>query len=126
MPDEVENTMPARCKRIPLEGQAGFEWYLGEQMAMQSLGNKEPRVPKTPLGTMLSNYTLTKESEVKDALNEYPASEWLAKSSDYAKYRDEYVRYQHCEDFREAKRQPRNLEGAIIRVGNIAPHAWSV
>lgn len=94
--------MPTRCKRILLEGQAGSAWYLGEQVATQSLGSKEPRVPKTPLGTMLSDYTLTEESVVEEALNRYPNSEWLAKSSDYAKYRDEYVRYRHYEDFREA------------------------
>ncbi|CAL9018659.1 unnamed protein product [Prunus brigantina] len=46
MLDEVKNILPARCKRILLEGQAGSAWYSGEQVAMQSLGSKEPRVPK--------------------------------------------------------------------------------
>lgn len=50
---------------------------------------------------MLSDYTLTKESEVEEALNGYPTLEWLAKSSDYAKYKDEYVRCWHYENFRE-------------------------
>ncbi|CAL2240491.1 unnamed protein product [Prunus armeniaca] len=51
---------------------------------------------------MLSDYKLTNESEVMEALNGYPASEWLANSSDYAKYKDEYISYRHYEDLHEA------------------------
>ncbi|KAH0980834.1 hypothetical protein GBA52_008011 [Prunus armeniaca] len=37
-----------------------------------------------------------------EALNGYPASEWLANSSDYSKYKDEYISYRHYKDLREA------------------------
>ncbi|KAL6286493.1 hypothetical protein ACE6H2_010883 [Prunus campanulata] len=69
---------------------------------MQNLCTTEPRVPKIPPRTMLSDYKLTDESEVEEALNGYPASKWLANSSDYAQYRDEYIRYHHYEDLHEA------------------------
>lgn len=65
--------MPATRKQILLKGQGGSASYLGELVAMQSLGNTEPQVPKIPLRTMLSNYTLTEESEIKEALNGYLA-----------------------------------------------------
>ncbi|XP_021802188.1 uncharacterized protein LOC110746290 [Prunus avium] len=119
MPEEVKNTMSATRKRILLDGPVGSAWYLGERVAMQSLGSTEPRVPKIPSRKMLSDYKLTDESEVEEALNRYPASEWLANSSDYAQYRDEYIRYRHYEDLREA-------EGQHRRVGNISPQALLV
>ncbi|KAI5316796.1 hypothetical protein L3X38_036503 [Prunus dulcis] len=102
MPEAVKNSVPATRKRILLEGPAGSAWFLGERVAMQSLGTTEPQVPKIPPRTMLSDYNLTDESEVREALNGYPASEWLANSSNYAHYRDEYIRYRHYEDLREA------------------------
>ncbi|XP_020418002.1 uncharacterized protein LOC109948712 [Prunus persica] len=126
MPEEVKNSVPTTRKRILLEGLAGSAWFLGEQVAMQSLGTTEPQVPNIPPRTMLSDYKLTDESEVREALNGYPSSEWLANSSDYAHYRYEYIRYRHYEDLREAEGQDRNLEGANIRVGNISPQPWSV
>ncbi|CAL2255670.1 unnamed protein product [Prunus armeniaca] len=93
---------------------------------MQSLGSTEPRVPKITPRTMLSDYKLTDESEVEEALNWYPALEWLAHSFDYGKYRDEYIRYRHYDELREVEGQHTTPEGANIRVGNISPQAYSV
>ncbi|XP_034197633.1 uncharacterized protein LOC117613095 [Prunus dulcis] len=126
MPEAVINSVPTTRKRILLEGPAGSAWFLGERVAMQSLGTTEPQVPKIPPRTMLSDYKLTDEAEVREALNGYPASEWLANSSNYGHYRDEYIRYRHYEDLREAEGEDRNLVGANIRVGNISPQPWSV
>ncbi|KAI5338519.1 hypothetical protein L3X38_017790 [Prunus dulcis] len=67
---------------------------------------------------MLSDYKLTDESEVREALNGYPASEWLANSSNYAHYRDEYIRYRHYEDLREA-------ETSLLSHGQCEYHAWA-
>ncbi|KAI5328249.1 hypothetical protein L3X38_027646 [Prunus dulcis] len=126
MPEAVINSVSATRKRILLEGPAGSAWFLGERVAMQSLGTTEPQVPKIPPTTMLPNYKLNDEAEVREALNGYPASEWLANSSNYGHYRDEYIRYRHYEDLREAEGEDRNLGGAKIRVGNISPQPWSV
>ncbi|BBH01103.1 hypothetical protein Prudu_011265 [Prunus dulcis] len=126
MPEAVINSVSATRKRILLEGPAGSAWFLGERVAMQSLGTTEPQVPKIPPRTMLSDYKLNDEAEVREALNGYPASEWLANSSNYGHYRDEYIRYRHYEDLREAEGEDRNLGGAKIRVGNISPQPWSV
>ncbi|CAL9028803.1 unnamed protein product [Prunus brigantina] len=126
MPEEVKNTMLATRKRILLEGPAGSTWFLGERVAMQSLGTTEPQVPKIPPRTMFSDYKLTNELEVEEALNGYPASELLANSSDYAQYKDEYIRYRHYEDLLEAEGQHRTPEGANMRVGNISPQPWSM
>ncbi|CAL9018376.1 unnamed protein product [Prunus brigantina] len=68
-----------------------------------SVGSTKPQVPKILQRTILLDYTLTEELEVEEALNGYQASECLANSSDYAKYRDEYIRYWHYDDLREAK-----------------------
>ncbi|CAL2229011.1 unnamed protein product [Prunus armeniaca] len=43
---------------------------------MQSLGSTEPRVPKIPPRTMLSDYRLTDESEVEEALNGHGQCEY--------------------------------------------------
>ncbi|KAI5315540.1 hypothetical protein L3X38_044716 [Prunus dulcis] len=126
MPEAVINSVSATRKRILLDGPAGSAWYLGERVAMQSLGSTEPQVPKIPPTTMLSDYKLNDEAEVREALNGYPASEWLANSSNYGHYRDEYIRYRHYEDLREAEGEDRNLVGANSRVGNISPQLWSV
>ena len=108
MPEAVINSVSATRKRILLEGPAGSAWFLGERVAMQSLGTTEPQVPKIPPTTMLSDYKLNDEAEVREALNGYPASEWLANSSNYGHYRDEYIRYRHYEDLREAVRYTLN------------------
>ncbi|KAI5324152.1 hypothetical protein L3X38_033225 [Prunus dulcis] len=126
MPEAVINSVSATRKRILLEGPAGSAWFLGERVAMQSLGTTEPQVPKIPPTTMLSDYKLNDEAEVREALNGYPASEWVANSSNYGHYRDEYIRYRHYEDLREEEGEARNLVGANIRVGNISPQLWSV
>ncbi|KAI5338688.1 hypothetical protein L3X38_017960 [Prunus dulcis] len=126
MPEAVINSVSATRKRILLEGPAGSAWFLGERVAMQSLGTTEPQVPKIPPTTMLSDYKLNDEAEVREALNGYPASKWVANSSNYGHYRDEYIRYRHYEDFREEEGEARNLVGANIRVGNISPQLWSV
>ncbi|KAI5344426.1 hypothetical protein L3X38_012303 [Prunus dulcis] len=103
LPEEVQKTVPATRKRILLEGPAGSAWFLGERVTMQSLGTPSPQVPKIPPRTMLADYKLTNESEVEEAVNGYPASEWVApRSSDYADYRDEYIRYRHYDDLRDA------------------------
>ncbi|CAL8174365.1 unnamed protein product [Prunus armeniaca] len=75
---------------------------------------------------MISDYKLTDNSVVEEALNGYPASEWLANSSNFAQYRDEYISYCHYEDLRETEGQYRTPEEANIRVGNISPQSWSV
>ncbi|ONI09437.1 hypothetical protein PRUPE_5G238200 [Prunus persica] len=103
LPEEVKKTVPATRKRILLEGPAGSAWFLGERVTMQSLGTPSPQVPKIPPRTMLADYKLSNESEVEEAVNGYPASEWVApRSSDYADYRDEYIRYRHYDDLRDA------------------------
>ncbi|XP_034197981.1 uncharacterized protein LOC117613481 [Prunus dulcis] len=109
LPEEVQKTVPATRKRILLEGPAGSAWFLGERVTMQSLGTPSPQVPKIPPRTMLADYKLTNESEVEEAVNGYPASEWVApRSSDYADYRDEYIRYRHYDDLRDAVRSTLN------------------
>ncbi|ONI14207.1 hypothetical protein PRUPE_4G269000 [Prunus persica] len=102
MPEEVKNSVPVTRKRILLEGPDGSTWFLGKRVIMQSLGTTEPQVTKIPPRTMFFDYKLIDESEVKEALNGYPASKWFANSSDYVQYRDEYIRYRHYEDLSEA------------------------
>ncbi|CAL9029532.1 unnamed protein product [Prunus brigantina] len=127
LPEEVKNTVLATRKRILLEGPAGSAWFLGERVTMQSLGTTEPQVPKIPPRTMLSDYQLIDELEFEEELNGYLASEWLANSSDYAQYRDEYIRYRHYADLCEAlQEQHQTPRGAKIRVANISPQPWSV
>ncbi|BBH00694.1 hypothetical protein Prudu_010744 [Prunus dulcis] len=43
MPEAVINSVSATRKRILLDGPAGSAWYLGERVAMQSLGSTEPQ-----------------------------------------------------------------------------------
>ncbi|BBN68862.1 DNA-binding bromodomain-containing protein [Prunus dulcis] len=113
-------------KRILLEGPAGSAWFLGERVTMQSLGTPSPQVPKIPPRTMLADYKLTNESEVEEAVNGYPASEWVApRSSDYADYRDEYIRYRHYDDLRDAEPQHSTPAGANV-LPRISPQPWLV
>ncbi|BBG96798.1 hypothetical protein Prudu_005720 [Prunus dulcis] len=77
MPEAVINSVPATRKRILLEGPAGSAWFLGERVSMQSLGTTEPQVPKIPPRTMLSDYKLTDEAEVREALNGTPLQNGL-------------------------------------------------
>ncbi|BBH08319.1 hypothetical protein Prudu_020472 [Prunus dulcis] len=126
LPEEVQKTVPATRKRILLEGPAGSAWFLGERVTMQSLGTPSPQVPKIPPRTMLADYKLTNESEVEEAVNGYPASEWVApRSSDYADYRDEYIRYRHYDDLRDAEPQHSTPAGANV-LPRISPQPWLV
>ncbi|KAI5354592.1 hypothetical protein L3X38_007487 [Prunus dulcis] len=126
LPKEVQKTVPATRKRILLEGPAGSAWFLGERVTMQSLGTPSPQVPKIPPRTMLADYKLTNESEVEEAVNGYPASEWVApRSSDYADYRDEYIRYRHYDDLRDAESQHSTPAGANV-LPRISPQPWLV
>ncbi|KAL6273122.1 hypothetical protein ACE6H2_023814 [Prunus campanulata] len=95
-------------------------WGTNESEMLEEVKNTvaatQPRVPKIPPRIMLSDYKLIDESEVEEVLNGYPASEWLANSSDYAQYRDEYIRYRHYEDLRKATKNEHDRCYIVIEI----------
>ncbi|BBN67276.1 Aminotransferase-like, plant mobile domain family protein, partial [Prunus dulcis] len=114
LPEEVQKTVPATRNESSLRDQ------------LVQHGTPSPQVPKIPPRTMLADYKLTNESEVEEAVNGYPASEWVApRSSDYADYRDEYIRYRHYDDLRDAEPQHSTPAGANV-LPRISPQPWLV
>ncbi|KAL6269790.1 hypothetical protein ACE6H2_026701 [Prunus campanulata] len=94
--DYVQNSIPMTKQRILLQGPAGYAWYLGERIYVQSLSTAEPRVPRRPLRTMLKDMKVfALDKETKASLNGFNAEDWFAESIYNRVFRNEYVRYKH-------------------------------
>jgi len=92
----VQSSIPATKQRILLDGPAGYAWYLGERVSVQSIGTPDQRIPKAPPRTMLKDMKLYAiDNETKASLKGFKADDWFAESTDYRVFRNEYVRYKH-------------------------------
>ena len=96
LPDYVKNSIPTTQRRVLLQGLAGYAWYLGERVSIQSLGTLKQRVPTLPPRTMLPNYRLDKQ-DIKDGLQGWEASTCLIMrtATMHASYRKENLVYRH-------------------------------
>lgn len=91
----MKNSVATIQRRVLLQGPAGYAWYLGERVSIQSLGTIKQRVPTLPPRTMLPDYRLDK-ADIKDGLQGWEASTYLmGEDIDYASYRREYLFYRH-------------------------------
>ncbi|KAK9939465.1 hypothetical protein M0R45_016160 [Rubus argutus] len=95
VPVYVKNSIATTQRRVLLQGPAGYAWYLGERVSIQSLGTLQQRVPILPPKTMLPYYRLDK-TDIHDGLQGWEASTcFMNKDSDYATYKREYLVYRH-------------------------------
>ncbi|XP_021833459.1 uncharacterized protein LOC110773259 [Prunus avium] len=96
LPHYVQSSIPATKQRILLQGPAGYAWYLGERVAVQSLGAPDQRIPKRPPPTMLKDMKVyAVDNKTKASLKGFKADDWFAEKADYGVFRNEYVRYKH-------------------------------
>lgn len=94
--DYVQNSILMTKQRILLQGQAGYAWYLGERVSVQSLGTPEPWVPKIPPRTMFKDMKVfALDKETKASRNGFNAKDWFVESMEYRGFRNQYVMYTH-------------------------------
>lgn len=94
-PHYVLSSIPATKLRILLEGPAGYAWYLGERVSMQSLNTTSPRVPRLPPRSMLRDYRPLPE-DISVGVIGWDATQFLMdEDADYKKYRNDYLVYKH-------------------------------
>lgn len=96
-PSYVTASKEATEKRILFHGPAGYAWYLGERVTIQSLRTSTHLTPHEPPGSMMADYEYT-DVERTDGIVGWPCERFIDKELDYTTFMEEYVKYHEYPD----------------------------
>ncbi|KAK9902442.1 hypothetical protein M0R45_001681 [Rubus argutus] len=96
-PSYVTASKEVTKKRILFHGLAGYAWYLGERVTVQSLGTSTHLAPYEPPGSMMADYEYT-EVERTDGIIGWPCERFIDNELDYTSFKEEYIKYHEYPD----------------------------